>query len=222
MELKNKKIKVTPEIARIHAHVCGDGSVYIRNSKRGPSELARHKRRNIYRKEWTIEYYNNELDLVKEFINDFKVAFNRNKKTIKNKMRYRGVKHIAEKLELIGKNSYSWYIPEFIMNSSKNIMCNWIRAFFDDEAYIFPSRKRILVKSMNKKGLQQIVKLLSKLEISSKVTGPNCDNSYYLVVYRKGLLRYQKNIGFLMQRKSDLLNHLVEENGAGGTFKAKF
>ncbi len=211
--MRSKRIKITPEIARIHAHVCGDGSSYIRNAKRGPGELAKHKRKNIYRKDWTIEYYNNDLELVKEFVKDFKVSFNRNKQTIKNKVTFRGAKHIVEKLELTNKNSYNWYIPDNIMKASKKVISNWLRAFFDDEGYIHPSRNRILVKSMNKTGLQQVVKLLYRLNISSKITGPNCDHSYYLVVYKEGLQRYKNYVGFLMQRKSDLLNEIIKRMG---------
>ena len=210
---KNNKIKVTPEIARIHAHICGDGSVYIINSKRGLNDLAKHKRRNIYRKEWTIEYYNVDLGLVREFVNDFKISFNRNKKTIRNKIRFRAVKYIIEMLELMNKNSYNWYIPKFIMNASKEVISNWLRAFFDDEAYIHPSRQRILLKSMNKRGLQQVIQLLKRLDINGGITGPNCDNSFYLVIKKDGICGYKDKVGFLIKRKSDLLDGLIMKMG---------
>ena len=44
---KNSIFKITPEIARIHAHVCGDGSSYRTKSKRVPGDLIKHKRMNV-------------------------------------------------------------------------------------------------------------------------------------------------------------------------------
>ena len=206
-------MEVTPEIARIHAHICGDGSVYMLTRKRSKGELIKHKRRDIYRKEYCIEYYNNDNDLIKEFVTDFNRAFKRNKKIIRNKIIFKGVKSIIEKLEVSNKNSYSWFIPDFITRASSNIISSWIRAFFDDEAYINPSRKRILVKCMNKKGLQQIIQLFQRLGIKSNITGPNCDNSYYLVIKEKSLFKYRDKIGFLMKRKSNLLDDITKNMG---------
>jgi len=36
-------------MARIHAHLCGDGSVWISKEKRSPGDLKKHKRRKIER-----------------------------------------------------------------------------------------------------------------------------------------------------------------------------
>jgi len=212
----------TPAIARIHAHICGDGSFYKKREKRSPGTLLKHKRRNIYRTEHILEYYNLSRELLDEFKMDFKIAFNRNIQTNRNKIQVRGAKRIAEDLQLIGKNSYTWYIPFFISESSKTVIGSWIRAFFDDEAYVDPTRDRILVKCMNKNGLEQVVTLLQKLHINSKITGPNCDKSYYLVVKKDGLNMYHDQIGFTMHRKKEALNKIIEKlvgNGATGTFR---
>ncbi len=206
-------MNITPEIARIHAHICGDGSFYKTREKRSPQTLLKHKRVNIYRIEHVLEYYNECTELLKEFKADMKIGFNRNISTNRNKLRVKGAKWIAEKLNLTNKNSYNWFIPEFILNSSKDVICSWIRAFFDDEAYMHHSRKRILVKCMNKSGLMQISQLLGRLGIRSKVNGPNCDNSYYLVIYKDGLIAYRHNIGFLMERKANLLDKIIENMG---------
>lgn len=210
--LKNE-LEVTPEIARIHAHICGDGSFYKLKEKRSPATLLKHKRRKIYRMEHILEYYNEYPKLLNEFKRDFKTAFNRNISTLSNKIRVKGAKWIAEKLELVNKDSYNWYVPDFITRGPSEVISNWIRSFFDDEAYMHHSRKRILVKCMNKSGLIQISELLKKLSIKSKITGPNCDNSYYLVIYKDGLIDYRHNIGFLMERKAVLLDKIIEKVG---------
>ena len=71
------KLEITPEIARIHAHICGDGSFYKTTENRSPATLLNHKRRKIVRTEHVIEYYNEYLELRNEFKEDFKIAFNR-------------------------------------------------------------------------------------------------------------------------------------------------
>jgi len=215
----DQKIKATPEIARIHAHACGDGSVYIRNSKRSPGTLLKHKRRNIYRKEWVIEYYNNEPELVKEFVSDFKISFNRNKKTLRNKIKFIGAKHIAEKLELTGKNSYNWYIPNFIMNASNKIRSNWLRAFFDDEGYFSGSAINLTV--VNKKGITQIQHLLSSLSIQSNLHGPYFQKNpkhhpfYRISILRENIIAFWKYVNFLHPIKKKRLKELVKKWGCG-------
>ena len=93
------ELEVTPEVARLHAHICGDGSFYITTENRSPTTLLNHKRRKIIRTEHVIEYYNEYSELRDEFKNDFKIAFNRNIRTKNKKIKVRGTKWIAEKLE---------------------------------------------------------------------------------------------------------------------------
>ncbi len=151
-------MKVTSEIARIHAHVCGDGYVTVTKENRSRSDALTHPRRNWIRTVWTLAYCNTSKKLIKEFQNDLRKAFNRKGLYIPKKFEIRvsGAKHIINFLELENKNSRNWVVPKFITNSSNKILANWIRAFFDDEATVDVSRKAILVSSINRKGLIQL------------------------------------------------------------------
>ncbi|MDD5649945.1 MAG: LAGLIDADG family homing endonuclease [Candidatus Nanoarchaeia archaeon] len=203
-------MKITPELARIHSHICGDGCAYLRNGKRNLTSLKKHPRINLNYPHWIIEYCNTCEELIKEFIEDMKISYNRNCNYIyRSRVRYAGVLHIVDELELKGKNSRSWYIPKFIMNASEKVIVNWLRAFFDDEATV--AIRSIRIKCMNKNGLIQVSKLLFKLNIYSKITGINIDGSWYLNVYKEDLQKYENKIGFLHPSKKNKLNILVKE-----------
>ena len=48
--------------ARLHAHVCGDGHLYVEVGRRG--------------KRYIVEYTNSSLELINEFINDAIYEYN--------------------------------------------------------------------------------------------------------------------------------------------------
>ena len=208
-------LEITPEVARIHAHICGDGSFYTTTEKRSPGTLLKHKRRDIIRTEHVIEYYNEYSELRNEFKRDFKIAFNRNILTKNKKIKVRGSKWIAEKLELTQKSSYNWYIPKFITNSSKTIISYWLRAFFDDEGYI--NHKSIYLVVVNKKGIIQIQGLLKRLEIESILFKPRIPNNpRHHTAYRIGILgpnviKFYKLINFIHPRKNEKLKEIVKK-----------
>ena len=196
--MKNKFNKITPEMARIHAHICGDGCAYTKKEKYSKKQLLRHPRKNLYEKVWLIEYTNTCQELLEEFYEDILIAFNRKGQRVPkyHRISLHSTKWILEYLELIGKNSYNWYIPKKIINSNEKVICAWLRAFFDDESTVSVSKKMIRIKSMNPAGLGQVQDLLARLTIYSKITGQNCDKSYYLNIYRTDIKKYASLIGF--------------------------
>jgi len=153
--------KITSALARIHAHVCGDGYLYVKQEKDIYGPWARY-RRNPIRKKYIVGYCNNNQDLLKEFQQDiFNVFGLRGQEIEKNEIRA-----ISEKLweflkEMGVGNSHNWSIPKSITNNSKEVMKNWIRAFFDDEAD-FDDNGRIKVKIVNKKAFIQVMEILKK------------------------------------------------------------
>ena len=201
--------EITSEIARIHAHLCGDGCVYLKKEKRSLRSLIKHPRKQIYENVWVIEYTNKKRKLLEEFNQDLKTAFNRKGqwRPKYSRIQVSSVKWIVDFLQLRGKNSYNWFIPHSIMSANKNIIAMWIRAFFDDEATV-TDYGAIRVKCMNQNGLKQIRDLLSIFKIRASLTGPNSDNSYYLYIYKKYNVQYQENIGFLHPEKREKLQKL--------------
>jgi len=76
--------KITPALARIHAHICGDGYVYSYKTKDIYGPWAKY-RKNPIRTKYFIGYSNNNIDLLKEFQKDiYKVFKIKGKKIYKN------------------------------------------------------------------------------------------------------------------------------------------
>lgn len=156
--------KMSPALARIHAHVCGDGYMYKFQEKDNYSYWARYRKKKT-RTRYIVGYCNNNVNLVREFQNDMYEIFGvRGKVAQKNKNTYIRInsKRIWVLLQKLGAgSSYSWRIPKEIINGQSEIQNSWIRAFFDDEAY-FNDGGRIRVKCVNKKGLFQLAKMVNK------------------------------------------------------------
>lgn len=154
---------LSPEKARIHAHLCGDGDLFIYIRKRSPSSRRTSWGKGITFRVYTIEYNNMSLALRKQFVNDVKKTYG----NVYIYERSRGIitvrrKEIYEEMVRLGvKNSRKWRIPKEILNASKEIKSSWLEAFFDDEATVDINHKRIDLKSVNLKGLKQVKLLLS-------------------------------------------------------------
>lgn len=164
---------VTPELARIYAHLCGDGSVFLYATK----EKGRKFRGGA-------GYYNTNQQLLDNFRNDFSKIFNVKMKMLKGRMvTVSSIRIYNYLISRFGKfGSYQWRIPNEIKTSNSEIKINWLRAFFEDEAYHETKYNRLKTKSMNLHELEDAKELLDSLNIASTLTGPNCDKSYYLTI----------------------------------------
>lgn len=49
---------------------------------------------------------------------------------------------------------------------------------------------------MNRAGLNQANCLMDTIGIPSRITGPNSDDSWYLTISRRDLMKFRKTIGF--------------------------
>jgi len=168
-------MKLTAELARIHAHLCGDGSMY----KYKTSEKDRINRA-------VISYTNKNPKLLEEFRKDMNKLFDV-KMTFKDRHRDEVIVKSIRIFNIINKmfgdlSSRKWKIPKIIKNSSKEIKLEWLKAFFEDEAYHEKRYNRLKIKSVNYEGLKDVQKILSSIKIISNLTGPNCDDSYYLTI----------------------------------------
>jgi len=90
------------------------------------------------------------------------------------------VKILTEEFGSFG--SREWKIPRSIKESNENTKLEWLKAFFEDEAYNEKKYDRLKTKSMNPSGLMDVKHMLDSLKIFSSLTGPNCDDSYYLTI----------------------------------------
>ena len=176
--LSNEKLEV---LARIHAHLCGDGNICFYKT----SEKDRINRASI-------SYFNTNVDLLNSFRKDMTEIFG-----VKMTYSPRFIKvsiqslRIANFLAQLGRyGCREWRVPNIIKNSNKNIKLEWIKAFCYDEGYTPQHKKIIKIKSMNHEGLKDIKDLLTSIEIDSWITGVNCDGSWYLTIRKMKELEY--------------------------------
>ena len=167
-----EKKEVSEELARVHAHLCGDGSVFIYKTKEKNRQLRAE-----------IGYYNNNQRLLDNFRSDFSKVFNVKMSMKKKKVIIKSIKLYNILIERFGSfHSRVWRIPEIIKNSNKELKLEWLKAFFEDEAYHEKRYNRMRIKCMNLNGLKDAKEILDSLNIISRITGPNCDDSFYLVL----------------------------------------
>jgi hypothetical protein len=175
---------ISPELARVHAHLCGDGTVCIWKTKeKGRKNTA------------VTGYYNKNQKLLDKFRKDFSKIFGVKMKMTKNKsVSVRSIRIYKELIKRFGKfGSWEWRIPEIVKKSSAEIKIEWLKAFFEDEAYHEKEYNRLKTKSVNLRGLKDVKELLDFLGVFSSLTGPNCDRTYYLTIPRFNLIKNFKN-----------------------------
>ncbi len=169
-------MNLTPELVRIHAHLCGDGNLCIYKSNEKD-----HRRRA------QINYYNTNPELIASFRADMNKEFG--VKMTYSPRQYRlGVQsfRIANKLLSLSEyKTHIWRIPDCIKNLPRSLQLEWIKAFSHDDGYTPKDRNAIRIKCMNYAGLKDIQEMLHTLEIHNTLTGPNCDGTWYLNIRKE-------------------------------------
>lgn len=192
--------RITPALARIHAHVCGDGNLFRSSEKDSYGYLGRYKfNRRRYR--YGIGYTNYNQRLIKEFIEDVKLTFNLKPYYRDNFVRVKSRDVWILLKELGADKSRDWFVSHKIIKASKVIKKNWIRAFFDDEA-CFNAGGRIRVRSVNRNGLIQVTEMLKEF-VPSHITPKKDyypDHSVYLNINKSDAGKYFSKIGSLRYR----------------------
>jgi len=181
LKLRESELKI---LARIHAHLCGDGCLCIYKT----SEKDRINRAEII-------YCNTNVNLINSFRQDMSLFFGV-KMTYLPKQYIIKIKslRIAEYLLKLGKyGCRAWRIPPVFKNASTRVKLEWIKAFCYDEGYLIEKKNLIRIKSMNHAGLKNIKEMLDRMDITSWITGVNCDGSWYLNIKKMhGLMEFYK------------------------------
>ena len=124
MEKINNKHILSEELVRIHAHLCGDGGLYLYKT----SEKDRINRADI-------AYFNTNEELIDSFRSDmnkeFRVKMTYNKKRSVIKVSSIRIAKILLKLSEYGTRK--WRIPNIIKNSSRKHKIEWIKEFCKDD-----------------------------------------------------------------------------------------
>jgi len=185
--------KEPPEVlrARICGYLAGDGSISKRFDK-------------VQRKmHHDIVFYPDNESVAKNFICSFEALYGKRPKML-NLGNYFKVRTELKPacVDLLKEGSFrslEWSIPKFVLKN-KELMKEWLRAFFDCESYVGP--RIIQVQSVNKEGLIHIQKVLKTFGVESRIyeykrKNPNWNINYLLSIMKlDSRLKYLKTIGF--------------------------
>ena len=214
----DKELLKTPEFARIHAHISGDGYILQTRSKRTEKEQKDHPRANIYRNRYHVRYVNMDPVLVNQFIWDVKKLFNRKVIAIRKYEYDVCGKWIYDLIREHGAiKSCQWFIPSIILNASKEIKKEWLKAFFDDEAGV--GKSYISLKIINKNGIKQIQLLLKDFNITTSKCreripkNPRHQKTYEIRLRKSETILYNNYIGFDSPKKKEKLKKLIKKWG---------
>lgn len=192
--------------ARICGYLAGDGSVSIREER--SSGKVHHE----------IRFFPDHISLIKPYITAFKKAYNKTPKIFKKnnhyEIRINSKIVVQDLLSLCSFGSKSWTIPKFINSKCKK---EWLRSMFDSDSYV--GKKYIRLKTVNKKGLESVKKLLNEFNIE---TGEIYDykpknkrwNVNYILDIRKleSLKKFSQIIGFNHKLKEKRLLNLIKKS----------
>ena len=188
---------MTPALARIHAHVCGDGHLVHYREKDSYGYLKAY-RQGYYRIRYGIGYTNTNPQLLESFKNDVRHVFGI--QSFYNARRWMLLvksKAVWELLTGFGAGgSRRWWIHDTILNGERAVQAAWLHAFFDDEAHFDP-QGRIRVRSVNRRGLEQAASMLRHF-VPCHLTpaqGLYPDDSCYLVVPSAARPEFLRMIG---------------------------
>ncbi len=211
-------IQITPELARLVAHICADGYLYKYTQKRSKQEIKRHSRKKTWRNKWQTVYVNTTQALVSQFASDAKLALERkpvardNEHVISGKWVYQLVQ------ELGGGTSRDWSVAKPVLQGEEQIKTSWLRAFFDDEAYVDTQEDRITVTSVNETGIHQIQELLKTLGVRTSICGPykySGSQIFHLRTYSQQVLHFKNSVGFTHPEKKEKIVNLLDAKNWG-------
>lgn len=195
--------RMTPALARVHAHVCGDG--YMRKAKeRDDYGYLKEYKRGNHRWRYGFAYTNFNDDLIRSFIVDVKEAFGLTGRFgLKQRTVYVKSRAAWDWLRAMGAGkSREWFIPRVIRRGHPEIRIAWTQAFFDDEGH-FESWGRIRARSVNRRGLEQLARMLRPL-IPCHITpsqGLYPDGSCYLVIPAQHGAKFLTMIGSIKMKR---------------------
>ncbi|MBI4598287.1 MAG: hypothetical protein HY737_07820 [Candidatus Omnitrophica bacterium] len=192
-------VDMTAALARIHAHVCGDGHLIDTREKDDYGYLKAY-RTGYYRRRYAIGYTNKNPKLIEEFMRDCYETFGLRPRYVPQRwMVVVKSKAVWELIRSLGAGkSRQWTVNSVILKGAWEIQAAWLRAFFDDEAHFDP-QGRIRARSVNRPGLEQVALMLRRFvpcHLTPK-TGLYPDDSCYLVVLAAARPKFLEQIGSL-------------------------
>lgn len=184
-------MKFNKEVASLHAYLCADGYV-IKNPETQKKKYYMIGLRNT----------NNIL------LNDFKDKIEKNFNVKAYLCKDGRCRVQSKELYQCLTKEFSYYCREWkLPNLSKTNLKEWLRSFFDCEAWIELQKAKsraVRIDCTNEEGIKNIQSALNSFNIKSSIK-PKKDLWRLSICGQDDLIKFQKQINFLHPEKRDLL-----------------
>jgi len=207
--IKNFEIKISNELCRLIGHLLSDGGIHI-IEKEG---------------KYRIFYVNNEKILLDSFTEDTKKIFGDIEIYFREREERGDEIWLPSTVGLILYNLFDFFdckirrVPNLIFKLKQENICNFLQAVFDDEGYLYPDKKMIVLSLVNKKLLSDIKKLLGIVGIKTNPIHIHDSKNrskmfYFNLTNRTNIENFNKKIGFIHPKKCEKLDILISSYGA--------
>jgi len=193
-EMAYQKVHIPKNLhlkSRIHGYLCGDGCVSCRDERENG------------KMHYDLRFYPDHESMILPFVEAFRRVYG---KTPSVKIRRNHfcvmITSITAVKDLLREGSFfstEWSVPDWIM-TNKEYAREWLRAFFDSEAYA--GKTDLRVQSVNKEGLAQVKKMLALFEVECreyeyKRKNKSWNTNYHLVISNaRNRKNFLKRVGF--------------------------
>lgn len=159
-------------------------------------QIVNGRRYHRDRMRYEVRYCNTEEILLRQYAEDMNTVYGVNP-SISNEVVKTRSKRIFNRLNELGAGgSHEWHVADEVMEAEDAAKQAWLQAFFDDEGTVDKRSGRIRLKSVNKEGLKDAIRLMDEIGVQAHLTGPNCDDTWYLNVNKADVPSFFENIGF--------------------------
>jgi intein/homing endonuclease len=200
--LIEQRSKQHPELkARLVGYLMGDGYASIRKEPNGKVH-------------YTLGFFPDDEEMPLAFLDGFRAIYSTVPRVVNEGKFYSARKEsqsIVQDLLLLGSfHSIKWVPPSAY---TKEQRIEWLRAFFDCEAYV--GKKYVRVESVSEQGLHTVKLWLKELDISSQLytyqrKQKTWNINFILVITDvKDIQKFLKQIGFYHSRKAQALQQLA-------------
>lgn len=202
--IANQRLVLNESFARFLGHIIGDGGIHI-NAKE-----------NKYR----IFYVNNEKLLLDSFKTDVINCFGEIKLYTRRRLNRGDEVWLPSTVGslvyiFLDYQSRKKQVPSIIMNcQDEKVIRAFLQAIYDDEGFLYPSRKMIVMAQVDLSILKKIRELLSRLQIKTSRILEHKSKSrslmyYFTITSRQNIQLFQNKIGFIHPKKIRKLSLLL-------------
>ncbi|MFH0979264.1 MAG: LAGLIDADG family homing endonuclease [Candidatus Woesearchaeota archaeon] len=203
--ITNQKLSLNEGFARILGHIIGDGGIHI------------VVKENKYR----IFYVNNEKFLLNSFKTDVVNCFGETKIYSRQRLDHGDEVWLPSTIgsliyRLLDFKAGNKQVPSIVMRcKNTKVVAAFLQALYDDEGFLYPSKKMIVISQVDLQLIEQIKELVSRLQIkSNKILEHNSKSRslmyYFTITGKQDIQRFKNKIGFLHPIKSKKLSLLMK------------